>query len=175
MPIQVGVVSDTHGRLPSYLGVLFRNVGMILHAGDVGSSQVLDELMALAPVEAIRGNVDYMDLPPIKAVSIETARFLIMHDIGNPYFLNEAAKHAIQEQDPDVMVFGHTHQADTVLTELYGRPRLLINPGSASKGRNGMPQTAMLMDVAGSLVRLRTFDVMKEMILRDESFNLTSE
>jgi len=82
---RVGVVSDTHcpeflERLPSSIAELLADVDLILHAGDVGSTDTLAELGRIAPVEAIRGDHDHgLDLPPRRIVEVAGKRIGLLH------------------------------------------------------------------------------------------------
>src|SRR5574340_261424 len=121
----VGVISDTHGTLPAAVHDAFAGVSMILHAGDVGSQSVIDELETIAPVVAVHGNMDRGDLSwrlPERAVTrIDGLRFLVGH----------IAEHLTREGVPegvDVVVTGHTHRASV----RYAGGVLRVNPGSAS-------------------------------------------
>jgi hypothetical protein len=91
----LGVISDTHGLLrPEALSAL-AGVDRILHAGDVGTRQVLDGLALIAPVTAIRGNVDCepwaSELPEIEVVEIDRVAIYLLHDLGNLDLKPEAA------------------------------------------------------------------------------------
>lgn len=87
MPKIVGVISDTHGLLrPEALAALAGS-DLIIHAGDVGSPDVLDALSAIAPVHAVRGNTDRdawaMKLPETRIVKIEKARVFVIHRLAD--------------------------------------------------------------------------------------------
>jgi putative phosphoesterase len=133
--VRVGVVSDTHGKLPDAALTALAGVATILHAGDVestsGSSRfVLDRLRAIAPVVAVRGNCDTSGdaalLTDVANVRIGAARFLVGHQ----------KKHLLHAVDPvaagiDVVVTGHSHRSHV---ERVGGV-LYLNPGSAGDGR----------------------------------------
>jgi hypothetical protein len=152
----IGLISDTHGLVRPDVAAVFRGVDLILHAGDVGSRDVLAELELIAPVEAVAGNVDPFELglPPTFAREIEglTIRVTHGHELGSP------TPEALASRYPaDIIVFGHTHRA---LVRRIGRT-LVVNPGSAGPRRfNLMPGVARLtIGPPGARVELVTLVV----------------
>jgi putative phosphoesterase len=147
MPL-LGIISDTHGLLRPEAVVALRGVDRILHAGDVGGDGILRELATLAPVTAVRGNMDKGDfgstLPATEAVEVGGAWFYIIHDLEtldlNP---SAAGFHAV--------VFGHTHLPEIRNTDGVR----YINPGSAGPERPGKPVTVAVAEVEGGEVRPR--------------------
>ena len=132
--VLVGVISDTHGLLrPEALDAL-RGSSLILHAGDIGEPEILTRLEEVAPVVAIRGNMDRGDLaralPDTQAVEVGGALLYILHDVGALDLTPEAAGFA-------AVIFGHTHQPE--LREERGV--LFFNPGSAGPRRFDYPVT----------------------------------
>src|SRR5262245_62498537 len=81
----IGVISDTHGLLRPEVFEVFRDVGLILHAGDIGSTEVLDELKTLAPVIAVRGNNDTgawaKQIPETEVVRVGSVEIYMVHDV----------------------------------------------------------------------------------------------
>ncbi len=128
----VGLISDTHGLLRRDVAAALAGVDRILHAGDVGKPGVLDELRAIAPVTAVRGNVDTADwaesLPPDKVVYIDGFNIYIVHSLREMTIDPRMAK-------MDAVVSGHTHKPlmDTIDGVLYA------NPGSAGPRRFTLP------------------------------------
>ncbi len=128
----VGLISDTHGLLRRDVAAALAGVDRILHAGDVGNPQVLDELRAIAPVTAVRGNVDTAEwaesLPPDKVVFIEGFNIYILHSLREMAIDPRLAR-------IDAVVSGHTHKPfiDTIDGVLYA------NPGSAGPRRFTLP------------------------------------
>ncbi|HSE65399.1 MAG TPA: metallophosphoesterase family protein, partial [Gemmatimonadales bacterium] len=110
--MRLGIISDTHGLLRPEVFEVFREVDRILHAGDIGSVALLDELEAIAPVTAVYGNTDGFDLrnrlPAVVETRIEGLDFVVTHgdQFGSPTpeLLSEAYPTA------EVIVFGHTHK-----------------------------------------------------------------
>jgi uncharacterized protein len=141
--VAIGLISDTHGLLrPEALAAL-KGAELIIHAGDVGAPEVLDQLRAVAPVIAVRGNVDHGAwadrLPPSAAVETAAARIYVIHDIGE-LDLDPAAAGF------DVVVTGHSHKP--ACTERIGV--LYVNPGSAGPRRFRLPVTIARLDLGNS-------------------------
>jgi hypothetical protein len=142
----VGVISDTHGLMrPQALDAL-RGSDLIIHAGDVGRPEVLDALRALAPVHAVRGNVDkgsWAALLPMTAL-VEAGGHLL-------YVL-----HIIDELDLDpptagfaAVIFGHSHQPSIATRNGV----LWLNPGSAGPRRFDLPVTVAKITIAENGLR----------------------
>jgi putative phosphoesterase len=138
----VGLISDTHGLLRPEIAKAFAGVQLILHAGDVGGSTVLDGLSAIAPVEAVYGNVDDPQDPALARERVATIGGLTIHvshghEIGGPTPALVLARYP-----GDVVIFGHTHRA-VLLRD--GEGRIACNPGAAGPRR---------FDLAPSVARL---------------------
>jgi putative phosphoesterase len=142
-PSHVGLISDTHGLLrPEALREL-AGVDLIIHAGDVGKPEILDELEAIAPVIAVRGNIDKGDwalrLPLTAMVEAASARIYLIHDVHDLKIDPSAAGFAM-------VVSGHSHQASC--EERSGV--LYVNPGSAGPRRFRLPVTLARVDLTRS-------------------------
>lgn len=139
----VGIVSDTHGVLPDSAAQVLAGVDRIIHAGDVGARRVLDALEAIAPVTAVRGNMDTGDLEwqlqDTAVVRVADVRILVTHK----------ARDVIARGVPEstaVVVSGHTHRPGV---ERIGGT-LFVNPGSAGgHNRDGPGATAAILDLSG--------------------------
>ena len=138
---RIGLISDTHGLLRPEVFSALDGVDLILHAGDVGDDQILTELEAIAPVEAVYGNTD----APGRATLRDSIERMIGglrihvshgHEVGSPNPVRLVAKY-----DADVIVYGHTHrQLVTRLGE-----QLVVNPGAAGARRFDLePSVAVL-------------------------------
>jgi putative phosphoesterase len=128
--MQVGVIADTHGLLRPEVIDAFAGVDHILHAGDVGSMGVLDGLGAIAPVTAVRGNVDAgLGLPELARCELAGVRVLVVHGdrLGSP----TPEKVAERYPDADLVVYGHSHRP--ALSKIGGT--VVVNPGSAGRRR----------------------------------------
>jgi len=141
----IGVISDTHGQFDPQIPEIFRTVRHILHAGDIGDLRVLQQLKCIAPVTAVSGNVDEGNVPP--GVDTETTiqlcglRIFMIHILGSPRHPSPVLRRRIEEVQPDVVVFGHSHK---VLIEKTGKV-LYFNPGSAGPRRFSLPRSLGLL------------------------------
>ena len=131
MAVIVGVISDTHGVLRPEAADVLRGSVAILHAGDVGAPEVLEALAKIAPVYAVRGNVDLeawaAKLPVRRTERIEGAAIHVLHDIGSLRPRDMAGVAAV--------IYGHSHRP--AVEERDGV--LFVNPGSAGPVRFGRP------------------------------------
>ena len=139
-PASIGVISDTHGLLrPEALAAL-RGVDGILHAGDVGKEAVLAPLAALAPLVAIRGNVDRGEwaqrLPPTETIEAGGVLIHLVHDVHDLDLDPRAA--SIR-----VVISGHSHQP--LIREQDGV--LYLNPGSAGPRRFRLPVSIARLEI----------------------------
>ena len=144
--LKIGVISDTHGLLRPEAEKCLGGVAHIIHAGDIGAADIIDRLRRIAPVTAIRGNVDVGDwasaYPETLTVRIGRHSFYVLHDVAE-----------LQDRpapgNVDVVIYGHSHKASvkTVDGVLY------LNPGSAGPRRFKLPVTlaTLDLDVSGSL------------------------
>ena len=135
MPLRIGVVSDTHGLLRPEAVEFLRGSDRIVHAGDIGAAGVIDALTALAPVTAIRGNVDtgvWADaFPDTASVTLGGVHLHVVHDLKQLAIDPAAAGvHAV--------IAGHSHAPGI---RCVGRV-LYLNPGSAGPRRFTLPVTA---------------------------------
>jgi uncharacterized protein len=149
----VGVLSDTHGRLYPRVRQVLEGVDHIIHAGDVGSPEVLAELATMAPVTAVRGNCDHeawaQTLPPRAEVELGGTRILVGHIASK---LPEAAKTTAQTGEAGqtgpvhgfaVVITGHSHVARVEKRDGV----LYLNPGSAGPRRLGQPRTVARLEI----------------------------
>lgn len=155
--MKIGVLSDTHipgrGRvLPARIFDAFADVAMILHAGDVASLQVLDDLRTLAPVYAVRGNVDppelWPQLPMRREVSAGEVRIGLIHGHGTLGRTEERAREAFRDADVACIVFGHSHDPLCEMREGV----LLFNPGSPTDRRRQAQHSYGMLTVTGTHV-----------------------
>jgi putative phosphoesterase len=153
-PHLIGVISDTHGLLRPEAAQALRGCELIIHAGDVGKPEILDELLKIAPIAAIRGNVDNgiwaQGLPQTRTVEIGGVRIYVIHNIDDLSVDAAAAGYA-------AVVSGHSHRPSAVQKNGV----LFLNPGSAGPRRFHLPVSVALLRVMGEtmeaqLVELRT-------------------
>ena len=151
--MKIGIISDTHGRdLPREVFELFAGVDFILHAGDILTTSTLDELRAIAPVEAVAGNIDSTDtvndLGRKKVISAGSTKIGLIHgDVGSGGNTPERARRAFEAERVDVVVFGHSHQP---LIRQVGSV-LLVNPGSATDPRQQVQPSVALLHIGPPL------------------------
>jgi uncharacterized protein len=145
-PTIVGLISDTHGLLRPAIAGIFSGVDLIVHAGDVGGRGVLAALRAMAPVEAVSGNVDDRHDPmlaPERSIPIGDLTLHVSHgdELGRPTPALLLARY-----DADIVVFGHTHRQLMVRTP---GGRLVINPGAAGPRRFDIQPSVARLTVVG--------------------------
>jgi putative phosphoesterase len=161
--MRLGVIADTHGLLRPEVFHAFAEVDHILHAGDIGSLELLAELEALAPVTAVYGNTDGSEVrqrvPRVAQVELDGFDIVVTHgdQLGSPTpeKLNAAFP------DAQILVYGHTHRplltvVDVVVT--------VMNPGSAGARRFKLPPSVGILELEagipprGRLLSLLDFD-----------------
>lgn len=139
----VGVISDTHGLLRPEALLALSNSDLIVHAGDVGPPNILERLREIAPVTAVRGNVDtdaWAKKLPLTATLAVAGRVL--------YVIHDRSHLALSPPPEDVVVFGHSHQALTEWQE--GVP--FLNPGSAGPRRFHLSVTVARLLISGEQI-----------------------
>jgi putative phosphoesterase len=140
--IRIGVISDTHDHFDPKVRDFFEGVDHIIHGGDIGLPWLILQLEEIAPVTAVTGNTDESGLhyKPTELVQIGARKFLI-HHIVDPKNLDDKLKRKIIRENPDVVVFGHTHKpfCETIGTTLY------LNPGYAGKQRFELQRTVAIL------------------------------
>ena len=144
-PVLIGVISDTHGKLDEKVLDLFADVSHIIHAGDIGDEELIWQLEKIAPVIAVRGNIDsdMMVWPNERRAVIDKRTFFVRHQFATAEKLSAAQARLIEKHMPDVVVFGHSHQAYSD----YWRGTLLFNPGSAGPKRFSLPRSIGLLEL----------------------------
>lgn len=151
MMFRIGIISDTHGLLRPEAERDLTGVDHIMHAGDIGRPEIVDALRRIAPVTAIRGNVDNgawtRDYPDTNLVRLAGKSIYILHDLKT---LKADAGAGI-----DVIVSGHSHvpKIHTVGGVLY------LNPGSAGPRRVKLPITLATLEVTPDGMRLEIHDL----------------
>ena len=139
--MRIGVISDTHGHFDPTLREIFAGVDHILHAGDIGLPWLILELEDIAPVTAVIGNTDAgISYKETELIQLGSRKFLVHHivDVQNP---SEKVKRRIIRENPDVVVFGHTHKrfCENIGNTLY------LNPGYAGKQRFDLPRSVAIL------------------------------
>ena len=146
----IGVISDTHGLVRPQAVEVLRGADLIIHAGDVGKPAVLEALRAIAPVAAVRGNVDIdawaAALPEQETVMAQNHKIHVLHDLSDVDF--DPAKGGYS-----VVIFGHSHKPSLKLRDRV----LYLNPGSAGPRRLSLP-------IAVARLRISTAGIDPEII-----------
>jgi len=150
--IVVGIIADTHGLLlPAAIKAL-ESVDLIVHAGDVGNTEVLDNLKSIAPVYAVRGNMDMIEglreLPETEVVEVGDILLYVIHNIHRLDIVPSKAGF-------DAVIFGHLHCPS--LSEKEGV--LFLNPGSAAQPRRNYPASLALLYVNGDSMRTKIVNI----------------
>ncbi len=143
--MRIGVLSDTHGLLRPEVYAAFAGVDHILHAGDIGSTEVLDELRAIAPVTAVAGNIDGFvcgDAGETARVTLGGVRFFLTHILDRPHQPRREVLEDLRRAPADVVVFGHSHlpHDETCNAIRY------LNPASAGPRRFDYPVSVALIE-----------------------------
>ena len=141
----VGLISDTHGLLRPDVHDALAGVELILHAGDVGGDDILDELALIAPVQAVYGNTDEPGDPRLAEAIERTLGGVSIHvshghEVGRPTPERLLASYAA-----DVIVYGHTHRQ--LVTRVDGR--LVVNPGAAGPRRFDLVPSVARLTIDG--------------------------
>lgn len=131
-----GILSDTHNYFHPELPEVLAGVDLILHAGDVGTPDVLDELEKVAPVRAVYGNIDGQAIkhraPEFQRFRTEGLRFLMTHIGGRPGRWPKGVGPLLQRERPDVFICGHSHILRIERVHALGG-MLYLNPGAAGQ------------------------------------------
>jgi len=144
----IGVISDTHvpdrsSHIPEKVFEVFSNVDMILHAGDLTSSHVRDELGDLAPIKCVQGNMDRyygLELPRYERIKIDGVIIGLNHGEVYPCGDTQQLRYIGLEMGVEVLISGHTHQP--FIKEIGDM--LLLNPGSPTIPRLAYPSVMLL-------------------------------
>ena len=148
----VGVISDTHGLLRLEALDTLAGVELIIHAGDIGKPEILEGLKQIAPVFAVRGNIDLSrwgrKLPTTQIVEAGQVLLYVLHDVAE-LDLDPAAAGF------NAVISGHSHQPSAV--ERGGV--LYLNPGSAGPKRFNSPVSLARLDVQGTRMRAEIIEL----------------
>jgi putative phosphoesterase len=140
---EIGIISDTHGLMRPQAIDALANVMLILHAGDIGTPEVLDALRAIAPVVAVRGNNDTESwaqaLPETEVVEIGNVALYILHDVNDLDLDPVAASF-------QAIISGHSHRPGRVTRQGV----LFLNPGSAGPRRFRLPISVARLNICGA-------------------------
>jgi len=146
----IGLISDTHipdraRQIPEKVLESFENVDLIIHAGDLTTRAVIDELEKIAPVVAIQGNMDRvagLDLPKAQVIEAEGMKIGVAHGEVYPRADTQQLLYLAKELNTNILVTGHSHQPKIEQVEDV----LLLNPGSPIVPRLA-DRTVMLLEI----------------------------
>jgi putative phosphoesterase len=151
MMFRIGIISDTHGLLRPEAERRLAGVDHIVHAGDIGRPEIVDRLRRIAPVTAIRGNVDTGEwarqFADTELVRLAEKSIYVLHDLKT---LRIDARAVI-----DVIVFGHSHLPKMQMIDGI----LYLNPGSAGPRRFKLPITLAILEVTPEGLRPEIHDL----------------
>lgn len=170
---RIGVISDTHiptrgSKLPVQIYSVFEGVQLILHAGDMVDEKVLLDLKALAPVEAVAGNMDpyilHHKLGRAKLVRLDGLTLGLVHGDAGGITAAQRARSVFNDYKPQAVIFGHTHMP---LCREEDDNLLLFNPGSAVDPRGSSGPTCGILilnkqKIAGKIIYLKKTYTLKE-------------
>jgi putative phosphoesterase len=144
-PVTVGLISDTHALLRNEALEALTGADFLVHAGDIGSADILERLGAIAPVTAVRGNNDVsawaMEIPLLDTLVVGAVRIQVVHELAH-------LRGRTPAQGTRVVVHGHSHRPAIELRDGV----LYVNPGSAGPRRFRLPVTVALMRIDGAEV-----------------------
>ncbi|HMH55363.1 MAG TPA: metallophosphoesterase family protein [Gemmatimonadales bacterium] len=148
--MRLGVISDTHGLLRPEVFDAFAQVDHILHAGDIGSPELLAELESLAPVTAVYGNTDGFDLrnrvPRVARVELDGFDIVVTH--GDQFGSPTPEKLNAAFPEAQILVYGHTHRPLLTIVDVVVT---VMNPGSAGPRRFKIPPSVGILELEAGI------------------------
>lgn len=138
-------MADTHGFINTEIFNIFNDVDHILHAGDIGTEEILHQLRAIAPVTAVQGNGDFFTgwgkYRQVETLHFNGKTILLTHEAGAPSELSTPMKEVIAARSPHAVVYGHTHFPSILRVDDI----LYFNPGRAGRDSyTGRPSVGIL-------------------------------
>ena len=151
--MKVGVISDTHGQLRPEAIAALQGCEQIIHAGDIGAPEILEQLAHIAPVHAVRGNNDQdgawaQQVPEHLNMDVSGWQTLLVHDIADVP--------ALLEPRTRLVITGHSHKP---LIEWRGAT-LYVNPGSAGRRRFKLPVTLVVLEIVEASIEARLISLL---------------
>jgi putative phosphoesterase len=148
--MRLGVISDTHGLLRPEVFQAFTQVDHILHAGDIGSLELLAELEAIAPVTAVYGNTDDFEVrarvPPVATVELDGFDIVVTH--GDQFGTPTPEKLNAAFPDAQIIIYGHTHRPLLTLVDVVVT---VMNPGGAGPRRFKLPPSVGILELEAGI------------------------
>jgi uncharacterized protein len=151
--MMVGIISDTHGLLRPEAVQALQGCRHIIHAGDIGAPEIIPALDKIAPVTAIRGNIDTQPwtakFPPTEVVELDGVFLYVIHDVKAIDLNPRAAGFA-------AVISGHSHQPK----QEWRDDVLYFNPGSAGPRRFKLPISIGILEIAGNKIKSRIIELL---------------
>jgi len=139
----IGILSDNHSDWPPHIAESLAGVDAIIHAGDIGPYRLVLDMEAIAPTTAVLGNTDGdMPINESAVATLGSKKFFVQH-IVDPHRLEASLRERLKRIEPDVVVFGHTHEP---FCETLGGI-LFLNPGSVTRPRGGTQPSMVRMTI----------------------------
>ncbi|HAC14440.1 MAG TPA: YfcE family phosphodiesterase [Bacteroidetes bacterium] len=153
--VKIGLISDTHHYLDPKIREYFGSCDEIWHAGDFGTLELADELVKIAPVRGVYGNIDGTDIRQVYPLTLrfelEGMHFLMTHIGGNPGRYALPIRREVELNTPDVFICGHSHILKIVRDKQLNN-MLYMNPGAAGKQGFQLHRTIVRFEIhAGKL------------------------
>ncbi len=152
----VGVISDTHNLLRPQVFEVFAGVDHIIHAGDIGSADILTELETIAPVDAVYGNTDRFPLIERLKDRVELSfadmRVFVTHIGGKP---KEMRRFFPEVAQANMVIFGHSHRPMHLIDDGV----IFLNPGSAGPRRFSLPVTVGKIEITDGKIEARIVEL----------------
>ena len=162
MPLEIGIISDTHGFFDQRLEEIFESVDEIWHAGDFGDGEVADRLAAIKPLRGVYGNIDTGDLqerfPEDLFFQIEGVDVWMTHIAGRPGRYDPRVKERLRNNPPTMLVCGHSHMLRIERDE-KSAGMMYVNPGAA--GHHGFHNKLTLLKCTVDAGEVRNFRVIE--------------
>ena len=149
---KIGIISDTHipsrqSKLPKKVYTTFKEVDLILHAGDFESISVAEALENIAPLKAVSGNMCWPEIrerfPPSQIIEIESLVIGLTHGNGGPQGYLSRVKQTFGEDEPDIIISGHTHVPNAEIIDNV----LFLNPGSPTDKRFAKTNSILVLTI----------------------------
>ena len=139
----IGILSDNHSDWPPHIAESLAGVDAIIHAGDIGPYRLVLDMESIAPTTAVLGNTDGdMPINESAVATLGRKKFFVQH-IVDPHRLEASLRERLKRIEPDVVVFGHTHEP---FCETLGGI-LFLNPGSVTRPRGGTQPSMVRMTI----------------------------
>lgn len=153
--MRVGVISDTHGTFDSKIREFLSDCDLVIHAGDIGSLELADQIAAYKPLKAVYGNIDghmvRSSYGEFLFFEVEGAKILLTHIGGYPGRYDSRALAQIRRLKPDIFIAGHSH----ILKVMYDKQNTLlyINPGAAGVSGFHSVRTAVRFTIENGVAK----------------------